>query len=259
MTSSRTPLDLLRETRLAQGLPDPAASAAAQRGLLLKGTLIGAAVVAASAALTALLMVRQQMLSAELDRLALVEAEVQAADSRLGNARKNLKSITSTNQTLRQGLVNARSGAALLRDLQRRVPAGVQLSKVAWEPGGNSLKLEGLASNPLAFARINAFQIELNRSPLLEPNSTQLIKATRSDAESSDDRGTSTQPAQAGSAQAAQPTPPKPAQPRLVSFELSARFRPNLPAAAELQLLNELGAVGMARRLQLLQAEGLAP
>jgi type IV pilus assembly protein PilN len=253
MTSSRTPLDLLRETRLAQGLPDPSAAAAAQRGLLLKGTLIGAAVVAASAALTALLMVRQQMLSAELDRLALVEAEVQAADSRLASARTTLNSLTATNQTLRSGLVNARSGAALMSDLQRRVPAGVQLSLVAWEPGGNSLKLEGWAGNPLAFARINAFQIELNRSPLLEPNSAQLIKATRGEADSS------TPSTQAGPTPPAQASKPRPQQPGLVSFELTARFRPTLAPAAELQLLNELGAGGMARRLQLLQSEGLAP
>ena len=231
MTSTRTPLDLLRETRLAQGLPDPNIAAAAQRRVLLQGTLIGTLLLLASVSVTAVLMVRQQMLSTELDRLALVEAEVQAADGRLAAERTTLKTIKRTNQTLQEGLVNARSGAALLRDLQQRVPTGVQLTNVDWQPLGNSLRLEGLAANPLAFARINALQIELGHSPLLEPNSAQLVKAAREDS----------------------------ATTSLVSFELTARFRPSLPATAELQLLDELGATGMARRLQLLQAEGLAP
>jgi hypothetical protein len=44
-----------------------------------------------------------------------------------------------------------------------------------------------------------------------------------------------------------------------VGFELTAALRPALPPAVELQLLSELGATGMARRLQLLRGEGLLP
>lgn len=230
MTS--TPLDLLHEKRLEQGLPDPAAAAANQRNLVLKGTAIGAAVLLASVVLTSLLWMRQQWLSAELDRLALVEAEVQAADSRLSSARSRLSSLKRSNDALVDGLVNTRSGAALLRDLQRRIPEGVQLSTLEWAPEGKTLALSGRAASPLAFARINALQIELGRSPLLDPRSVKLRKAARG--------------ANKGEGS-------------LVSFELAARFRPTLPATAELRLLQELGANGMARRLQLLQAEGLLP
>ena len=228
MTS--TPLDLLHEKRLEQGLPDPGADAAANRGLVLKGSLIGTALLLASVVVTSLLWMRQQWLSSELDRLALVEAEVQTADRRVASARTTLNSLKRSNDALVQGLVNARSGAALLRDLQRRVPEGVQLSTVDWAPGGTSLQLSGRAASPLAFARINALQIELARSPLLDAGSIKLRKAARGD--DAKDAG-------------------------LVSFELTGQFRPKLPATAELRLLNELGAAGMARRMQLLQAEGL--
>ena len=229
---SSTPLDLLHEKRLEQGLPDPDAGAAANRGLVLKGSLIGATLLLASVVVTSLLWMRQQWLSAELDRLALVEAEVQTADRRVASARSNLNALKRSNDALVQGLVNARSGAALLRDLQRRVPEGVQLSTVDWAPGGTSLQLSGRAASPLAFARINALQIELARSPLLDPGSVKLRKAARSD--DAKDAG-------------------------LVTFELNGQFRPRLPATAELRLFNELGATGMARRLQLLRAEGLLP
>jgi type IV pilus assembly protein PilN len=43
-----------------------------------------------------------------------------------------------------------------------------------------------------------------------------------------------------------------------VGFELSAPFA-TLPAARQLAVLRALGAEGMARRLQLLQREGLLP
>lgn len=230
------PLDLLREMRLAQGLPDPADERALWRAALIKGSLIGTAIVLASVALTAALFVRQQQLSAELDRLALVEAEVLAADARLTAARGQLKGVKELNAALVAGLVNARSGSALMRDLQRRVPAGVQITALEVPPGGGSLSLKGVAADPLAFARINSLQIALGRSPLLAAGSVRLRKALRGGADPAAKAATSG-----------------------VSFELSAGFRPSLPPAAELKLLQELGATGMALRLQQLQAEGLLP
>jgi len=231
------PLDLLRETRLASGQPDPLEQMRARRALVLRGTLIGMVVLAGSVVITGLLWMRQQWLAAELDRLALVEAEVQAAETRLAADRGRLKTVNQANQTLVQGLLTARSGSALLRDLQRRVPQGVQLASVAVASGGASLRLAGRAADPMAFARINALQIELARSPLLVPSSVTLLKAARD----------------------AAPAPASFSAPAsaLVSFELTAQFRPPLPAAAELQILQELGAQGMVKRLQRLQSEGL--
>lgn len=234
-----TPLDLLRETRLEQGLPDPAREQAAWRHAVVKGALLGAALLVGSIGITLVLLLRQQSLSAELDRLAAVEAEVSASEGRLVAARGQLKTLDRANGALVAGLVAARSGSALLRDLQRRVPEGVQISSLDVPPGSSSLLLQGSAADPLAFARINALQIALARSPLLDPASVRLRKAARG----------------AGKDEAK----PATAAPAGVSFELAARFRPRLAPAAELLLLRELGATGMALRLQLLQREGLLP
>jgi len=234
---STTPLDLLREKRLELGLPDPLVEQATWRRALLQGSLLGLAVVLVSIALTAMLYVRQQLLQTELARLALVEAEVQAADGRVAAARSKLKAINDVNAALEQGLVNTRSGSALMRDLQRRVPEGVQLTTVEVPASGGSLSLKGSAADPLAFARINSLQIELARSPLLVPTSVVLRKAMRSEgSDSAADKAAT-----------------------VVNFELMAQFRPALPPAAELTLLQELGATGMALRLQQLQAEGVLP
>ena len=223
---STTPLDLLRETRLALGQADPADQAAGRRLLVLRGVLLGLGLVVASGVITALQLLRQQQQQRELERLVVVEAEVQAAEARLTAARGRVNRLRTANKALVQGLVTARSGSALLRDLQRRVPQGVQLTTIDVAPGGTSLRLLGTATDPQGFARINALQIELGRSPLLDPTGVRLIKAARAEA---------------------------------VGFELTAPFRPPLPPQAELQLLRELGATGMAVRLQQLQAEGLLP
>jgi len=232
------PLDLLRELRRAKGLPDPAEERQARRLLVLKGSLIGAALLGVAVVITALLFVRQQLLTTELDRLALVEAQVEAAQLRLRASQGALKTVKQANQALVKGLLNVRSGSALMRDLQRRIPQGVQLSDVEVAPGGTSLRLVGAAADPGAFARINAFQIELGRSPLLNPSSISLRKAARGGEK--------------------KPTPGTPVlAAALVGFEMSAQFRPQLPPQAELQILQELGAQGMVRRLQRLQAEGV--
>jgi len=240
------PLDLLREPRQLQGLGDPATVARERRSLVLRGGSVGAALLAASVAVTGLLVVWQQQLRGELARLALVQATVEASEARLSAARSRLRTLTTANRALLQGLVTTRSGSALLRDLQGRVPQGVQLTSLAVSPGQQSLRLLGTAADPQAFARINALQIALGRSPLLQTGSVKLLKALRSEARTS--------PPPAGQP-ALQPVVPS-AQ---VGFELTAAFRPALPPAVELQLLSELGAMGMARRLQLLGAEGLLP
>jgi type IV pilus assembly protein PilN len=189
-----------------------------------------------------LLVVWQQQLQGELARLALVQATVEASEARLSAARSRLRTLTTANRALLQGLVTTRSGSALLRDLQTRVPQGVQLTSLAVSPGQQNLRLLGTAADPQAFARINALQIALGRSPLLEAGSVRLLKALRGEP---------------------RPSPPPAGQPAVpsaqVGFELTASLRPALPPAVELQLLSELGATGMARRLQLLRGEGLLP
>jgi type IV pilus assembly protein PilN len=134
--------------------------------------------------------------------------------------------VENANADLVKGLIAVRSGSALMRDLQLRVPAGVQLTAATEE--GRGYRLKGVSRDPQAFARINAFQLQLKRSPLLDPNGVTLVKASRGAAGSG-----------------------------LVSFELLVNVRPPISPPAEKQILTQLGAEGLVRRLNLLQQEGL--
>lgn len=232
-----TQFDLLREKRQELNLPDPVQVAVQGRQLLVRGVAIGTALLGISLGAVVLVLLRGLMVSAELNRLSRVEAEVQLFETQLNASRTKLNGVTKVNQDLVKGLIAVRSGSALMRDLQMRVPEGVQLTAAKEE--GNGYRLMGVSRDPQAFARINAFQLQLQRSPLLEPDSITLVKASR-EAGSAE---TSTLQVQAGGAP--------------VNFQIQVKFRPAISPLAEKQILTQLGSEGLVRRLDLLQKEGL--
>jgi type IV pilus assembly protein PilN len=232
---SGTPFDLLREKREELGLLEPAEASALTQETLLKGVVIGAALLGVTLGIAALLALRSTMQASRLEKLATVEAEVEQFETRLQGERAKLTQLNSANQELVKGLIGARSGSALMRDLQLRVPQGIQLTEATEQ--GTALTLKGTARDPQAFERINALQLDLKRSPLVDPNQVRLVKGTRQ-----------LQTARSGGQASSADT---------VDFELVLGFRPDIPPAAEKAILEELGSDGLARRLSLLEQEGV--
>ena len=227
--------DLLREKRQELNLPDPAEASIQVRRLLVKGVVIGAAMVGVSLGVAVLVFWRAWMVSSATEGLGTMKAEVQLFETQLNASRTKLQEALKDNQDLVKGLLAVRSGSAVLRDLQMRVPEGIQLTSAAEE--GTGYLLKGLSRDPQAFARINALQLQLKRSPLLDPNAITLVKASR-------------EPATADTPQAQSVVAP-------VNFEIQVNFRPKISPLAEKQILTQLGSEGLVRRLDLLQKEGL--
>jgi type IV pilus assembly protein PilN len=236
-TPATPPFDLLWEKRRELGLPEPAEASALTRRTLAQGVAIGAALLGLSLGIAGLLFLRGAMLRSQLDQLATVEAEVEQFETRLQTERARLNQLSAANQELVKGLLGSRSGSALMRDLQLRVPQGIQLTDTTEQ--GNGITIKGVARDPQAFERINALQLDLKRSPLIDPNQVRLVKGSRQLQDSS-----------SGSRSAQ-------ASPDAVDFELRADFRPAIAPAAEKVILEELGSDGLARRLDLLQREGV--
>ena len=236
---SSTPMasqfDLLREKRQELNLPEPAEASIQGRRWLVQGVVIGAALVGVSLGVGVLVFLRALMVSSAIEDLSNVEAEVQLFETLLSARRAKLNGVTKANQDLVKGLLAVRSGSAVLRDLQMRVPEGIQLTSAVAE--GTGYRLKGLSRDPQPFARINALQLQLKRSPLLDPNSITLVKASR----------------EAGAAS----TPQAQAVLAPVNFEIQVNFRPPISPLAEKQILTQLGSEGLVRRLDLLQKEGL--
>ena len=227
--------DLLREKRQELNLPDPAEASIQVRRWLVKGVVIGAAMVGVTLGVAVLVFWRAWMVSSATEGLGTVKAEVQLFETQLNASRTKLQEADKDNQDLVKGLLAVRSGSAVLRDLQMRVPEGIQLTSAAEE--GTGYRLKGLSRDPQAFARINALQLQLKRSPLLDPNAITLVKASR-------------ELATADTPQAQSVVAP-------VNFEIQVNFRPKISPLAEKQILTQLGSEGLVRRLDLLQKEGL--
>ena len=231
-------LDLLQEARGDQ--PGQAAVPADWQPPLRRGAAIGAALVAVMGLAAGGLVAIQVGNQAEIDRLLPVQALADGLQARLQSERRRLRLLQRGNQALADGLVAVRSGSALLEDLRRRTPAGVQFTDVKVEPA--LLHLKGRATDPQAFARINALQLALQASPLFQPQGVQLVKANRDEA-----------PAGSGTAAGAGARGRQP-----VVFELTAAFA-DRPALLDGEQLRALGADGMAQRLLLLQRAGVLP
>ncbi|MEA5416451.1 PilN domain-containing protein [Synechococcus sp. BA-132 BA5] len=231
-------LDLLRERRRELGQESIVSVLRDRRPLLLRGALIGALVLGAAVAATALVFLRYQFVKVQTAQLTRFEVESTQMQAEMAASKAKLNQLTATTRSLTEGLTTLRTSSALLADLQLRIPEDLQLKSAQVE--GENLVLKGQALDPMAFARINALQLELARSPLLKPKGVSVVKLERIPA-------TPAAPGQAGA--------PSPAA---VSFELTGAFA-SLPAARQLAVLQQLGSEGMARRLLLLQAEGLLP
>lgn len=216
--------DLLQQRRLELGLPLEPAPVSSLTSLVLKGG-VGGLVLVALALLTLLgLQHRQQVVQAEIDALNPVER-------RVGDAKARLRAMTSRRSTLEQQtrsiaeqLVAVRSGSALLEQLRQVTPQGVRLVSVDANP--SKLLIKGESQGTDAFERINALDLNIEALPGMLLDGTTVVKAV------ADQQGR-------------------------IAFTLEAKLDPAMkPTPAHLR---GLGAEGLARRLELLQGEGLLP
>ena len=216
--------DLLQQRRLELGLSLEPAPVASWLSLVLKGG-IGGLVLVMLAVLTLLgLQHRQQVVQAEIDALHPVEKRVGDAKARLSAMTSRRSTLEQQTQSIAQQLVAVRSGSALLEQLRQVTPQGVRLVSVDANP--SKLLIKGESQGIDALERINALDLNFEALPGMLPNGTTVVKAQ------ADKQGR-------------------------IAFTLEAKLdRTSKPTPAQLR---GLGAEGLARRLELLQDEGVLP
>ena len=234
-------LDLLRRRREEMGLQAPKPVPA--KDLLWKGGLIGGGFV-----LTALLIcfgafLYSGWLEQEETRLTPIAAEFDQTQLTVGRTNAELKKLEAANTALAQAIAGVRSGSAVLTELSRVVPRGVQFTKLKLL--GDQLELLGLVNQPLGLALINGLELQLRASPFFQKDGVTLVKAQEATA--------AAVPAPSPTGGAAPPAPPK-----QLSFELKATFASDAAKLTRDRLV-ELGSNGLALRVQLLRREGLLP
>ena len=231
-------LDLLRRRRDQLGLeaPRPVPS----RALLWRGGLFGGGLIALVLLACLVTVLLSRWLEQRETQLAPDAAKYDQNQARIASLGKDLQLLQKSNQSLADAIAGLRSGSAVLTEIGQVVPAGLQLVKLKVKSA--NLEIAGFAPQPMALDAVNAFVLQLERSPFFESDGVVLLKAVE----------VSTPPS------SAQPTsakaPPKPAP--LLSFELTAPFAQDAQRLTRNRLLT-LGSLGLAKRVALLRSEGL--
>jgi type IV pilus assembly protein PilN len=224
-------LDLLDERRDELGLASEDADITPPRALMLQGGIWAGGVVALAVLVLGLMAWREAQQAQQLELLLPVEQRVTRAETRLGRMRAATAALRKNNTRLAEQLVAVRSGSALLEQLRRLTPAGVQLQMLRVK--ANTIELSGEAQalgDPGALERINALVLALSALPMSAAEGVKVVKIIR-----------------AGEAQG-----PLTAVSFSLTWELDPEARPSLAA------LKALGADGLAERYRLLQRAGVA-
>ena len=218
--SEPSPLDLLRPRRLELGLPvDPPPLRSLAR-LVLPSGIAGLALVVVVLGVQISKQMREQALQAELAGLHPLEQQIKRWRSRLKSTEGRLKTLETDTARIASQLVSIRSGSAFLEQLKRTTPSELRLQSVTVQP--STVRFQGLAqanAGSDGLQRINAFMLNLNDLPAVPEEGARLQRANRESEQ-------------------------------VVGFSLDVRVDPAVKPTAE-QLI-ELGSVGMARRLMLL-------
>ena len=226
MTSPRTwpKADLLQQRRLELGLPLEPVPVSPLFSLVLKGGIAGVVLVMLALLTLVGLQHRQQLLQDEIDALNPVEKRVGDAKARLRSMNSRRSTLEQQTQSIAEQLVAVRSGSALLEQLRQVTPQGVRLVSVDANP--SKLLIKGESQGRDAFERINALDLNLEALPDMLPDGTTVVKAV------ADKQGR-------------------------IAFTLEAKLDPSVKPTPE--HLRGLGAEGLARRLELLQDQGVLP
>ena len=216
--------DLLQQRRLELGLPLEPLPVPPLFSLVLKGGIAGVVLVMLTLLTFVGLQYRQQLLQAEIDALHPVEQRVGDAKARLRAMTSRRSDLEKQTQSIAEQLVAVRSGSALLEQLRRVTPQGVRLVSVDANP--SKLLIKGESQGTDAFQRINALDLNLEALPGMFLDGTTVVKAQ------ADKQGR-------------------------IAFSLEATLDPAMkPTPGHLR---GLGAEGLARRLELLQDQGVLP
>jgi len=218
-------LDLLRPRRVELGLPVSPPPLRPLWRLLLPPGIAGFALVAVFAGLQVLKQMHEQSLQAELAGLQPLEQQIMRLRSRLKSTETQLKVLENDTAGIASKLVSIRSGSAFLEQLKRATPLDLRVQSVTVQP--SKVIVQGLAqatSSVDGFQRINAFMLNLNALPAVPEEGVQLLRANKESEQ-------------------------------VVAFTLEVRVDPGVKPTSE-QLI-ELGSLGMARRLMLLEQLGI--
>ena len=219
-------LDLLRRRREELGLQELSSLPVTQ--LLVRGSVVGGGLVVLALLIMLVLFVQWRLAVGERRQLTPLALEYDRVLLKLQDSRRTVETTTGLNRRMADTVAGVRSGSALLTELQRLLPETMRYQLIAAK--GNRLELSGEAQEPMALETLNRFQLRLDASSFFERDGMTLERADgRTGRESTS-----------------------------LAFRFNGEFAADAVKATRSRLV-ELKALGLGRRLERLQEEGLLP
>ena len=219
-------LDLLRRRREELGLQELSSLPVTQ--LLVRGSVVGGGLVVLALLIMLVLFVQWRLAVGERRQLTPLALEYDRVLLKLQDSRRTVETTTGLNRRMADTVAGVRSGSALLTELQRLLPETMRYQLIAAK--GNRLELSGEAQEPMAVETLNRFQLRLDASSFFERDGLALERADgRTGRESTS-----------------------------LVFRFNGEFAADAVKATRSRLV-ELKALGLGRRLERLQEEGLLP
>ena len=219
-------LDLLRRRREELGLQELSSLPVTQ--LLLRGSVVGGGLVVLALLIMLVLFVQWRLAVGERRQLTPIALEYDGVLQRLEDSRRALETTTALNRRMADTVAGVPSGSALLTELQRLLPKTMRYQLIAAK--GNRLELSGEVLEPMAVETLNSFQLRLDASTFFDRDGLVLERA---------DGGSG-------------------AETLTLTFKFNGDFAADAVKATRSRLV-ELEAIGLNRRLERLQKEGLLP
>ena len=223
--------DFLQQRRLELGLPFNPGPCPTRFSLVLKGGICGGVLVMLASLTVLMLESRQRFVRDEVAGLTSIEAIVGDAEDQLEKLTKRRSTLEQQTQSIAEQLVAVRSGSALLEHLRQVTPHGVRLLLVA--DNSSNLVIKGESREWDALQRINALALNLEALPDVLSDGAKVEKAV------AEKKRTNEQ------------------EQEQIVFTLKANLDSTMKPTAS--YLRGLGAEGLARRLELLQRQGVLP
>ena len=221
-------LELLAKRREQLGLARP--KPIQVRKLLLRGTLIGSVLPSLLIFIGLVLLIQDQFLIRQEEQLAPLANQYDTFEQQITGLVEQIDVAKKVNQSIAIAMASVRSSSALLGELTQLTPGQMSLESVKTE--GNQLLLEGAALQPNGLRTINALLLQFAQSSFFDAKQVRLEKAEVK----SSSEGVVPQ----------------------MSFSVVAPFDDEGIISTRSRL-KELGANGLAKRVQLLEAEQLLP
>ena len=197
-----------------------------------KGTSLGVFILLLATSLSAGTYIYGRNLLKHKTYLQSLEIEYNLIDKKYKETLKLVKEIKQINTEIASGIAGIKSGSALLSEIRKIMPKTIQLERIEASP--LQLTTIGMASQPNGLLSVNALKIQFENSLFLDENEVKLEKAWGSQVRGLADKDMST----------------------ILNFKINAKFSDNYNAKL-IKYLDDLGSLGLARRVSILTKEGL--